>query len=90
MLDIQQLQNIKLTSQLWLKPEYEIHPEVSGNKFRKLKYNLEAAVREGFEGVLTFGGAFSNHIAATAAAGKLLDISTVGIFAVRNWLKISI
>ena len=79
MLDIQQLQNIKLTSQLWLKPEYEIHPEVSGNKFRKLKYNLEAVVREGFEGVLTFGGAFSNHIAATAAAGKLLDISTVGI-----------
>lgn len=79
MLDIQQLQNIKLTSQLWLKPEYEIHPEVSGNKFRKLKYNLEAAIREGFEGVLTFGGAFSNHIAATAAAGKLLDISTVGI-----------
>lgn len=79
MLDIQQLQNIKLTSQLWLKPEYEIHPEVSGNKIRKLKYNLEAAVREGFEGVLTFGGAFSNHIAATAAAGKLLDISTVGI-----------
>ncbi len=79
MLDIQQLQNIKLTSQLWLKPEYEIHPEVSGNKFRKLKYNLEAAVREGFEGVLTFGGAFSNHIAATAAAGKLLNISTVGI-----------
>jgi len=79
MLDIQQLQNIKLTSQLWLKPEYEIHPEVSGNKFRKLKYNLEAVVREGFEGVLTFGGAFSNHIAATAAAGKLLNISTVGI-----------
>ena len=79
MLDIQQLQNIKLTSQLWLKPEYEIHPEVSGNKFRKLKYNLEAAIREGFEGVLTFGGAFSNHIAATAAAGKLLNISTVGI-----------
>lgn len=79
MLDIQQLQNIKLTSQLWLKPEYEIHPEVSGNKFRKLKYNLEAAIREGFGGVLTFGGAFSNHIAATAAAGKLLDISTVGI-----------
>ena len=79
MLDIQQLQNIKLTSQLWLKPEYVIHPEVSGNKFRKLKYNLEAAVREGFEGVLTFGGAFSNHIAATAAAGKLLNISTVGI-----------
>lgn len=79
MLDIQQLQNIKLTSQLWLKPEYEIHPEVSGNKFRKLKYNLEAAIREGFGGVLTFGGAFSNHIAATAAAGKLLNISTVGI-----------
>ena len=79
MLDIQQLQNIKLTYQLWLKPEYEIHPEVSGNKFRKLKYNLEAAIREGFGGVLTFGGAFSNQLAATAAAGKLLDISTVGI-----------
>ena len=79
MLDIRQIENIKLSSQLSLKPEYRIHPTVSGNKYRKLKYNIQAVLDGNFEGVLTFGGAFSNHIAATAAAGKALNISTIGI-----------
>ena len=79
MLDIRQIENIKLSSQLSLKPEYRIHPTVSGNKYRKLKYNIKAVLDGNFEGVLTFGGAFSNHIAATAAAGKALNISTIGI-----------
>ncbi|MDC7999671.1 pyridoxal-phosphate dependent enzyme [Aequorivita todarodis] len=64
---------------LVLKREDLSHPFVSGNKFRKLKYNLEAAREQGHNTLLTFGGAFSNHIAAVAAAGKELDFKTVGI-----------
>lgn len=71
--------NIQLTSQIFLKPEFRIHPIVSGNKFRKLKYNLEHYHQCHFNGVLTFGGAYSNHIAATAAVGKALNIPTIGI-----------
>ena len=56
-----------------------IHPEISGNKWRKLKYNIAEAKEKGVETVLTFGGAFSNHIAATAAAGKVFGIKTIGI-----------
>ena len=56
-----------------------LHPFVSGNKFRKLKYNIVAAEDNGFSTLLTFGGAFSNHIAAVAAAGKELNFKTIGI-----------
>lgn len=56
-----------------------IHPQVSGNKFRKLKYNLMEARKQGFDTLLTFGGAYSNHIAATAAAGRLMDFKTIGV-----------
>ena len=41
MLEFNSVENIKLTSQIFLKPEYAIHPTVSGNKIRKLKYNLD-------------------------------------------------
>ena len=64
---------------LFVKREDKLHPEVSGNKFRKLKYNLMRAQESGFETLLTFGGAFSNHIAATAAAGKLYGFKTIGV-----------
>lgn len=64
---------------LYLKREDLLHPDVSGNKFRKLKYNIDAALRQKKDSVLTFGGAFSNHIAATAAAGKLYNLRTIGI-----------
>lgn len=57
----------------------EMHPEIGGNKWFKLKYNIEEAKRTKAKGILTFGGAFSNHIAATAAAGRLFGIPTVGI-----------
>ena len=50
-----------------------------GNKWRKLKYNLVKAVKEGHHQILTFGGAFSNHIAAVAEAGALLGIKTIGV-----------
>lgn len=59
--------------------EDELHPEISGNKWRKLKYNVIKAKEEGYDKLLTFGGAFSNHIAATAAAGSEYDIDTVGV-----------
>ena len=65
--------------QLFIKREDLIHPFVSGNKFRKLKYNIQEAQKQQKETLLTFGGAFSNHIAATAVAGKLAGIKTVGI-----------
>ena len=55
------------------------HPFVSGNKWWKLKYNLEEALRLGDNTLLTFGGAYSNHIFATAAAGRELGLKTIGI-----------
>lgn len=56
-----------------------IHPQISGNKWRKLKYNLAQATKLGKNTLLTFGGAYSNHILATAAAGKLAGLRTIGI-----------
>ena len=64
---------------LWVKRDDLLHPQISGNKYRKLKYNLEEAVSKGFNTLLTFGGAFSNHIAATAAAGAEFGIKTIGV-----------
>ena len=64
---------------LFVKREDLIHPFVSGNKFRKLKYNLIQAQNEGHTHLLTFGGAFSNHIAATAFAGKEKGFKTIGV-----------
>lgn len=64
---------------LHIKREDLLHPEVSGNKFRKLKYNLIRAKKEKRDTLLTFGGAYSNHIAAVAAAGYLMDFKTIGI-----------
>jgi 1-aminocyclopropane-1-carboxylate deaminase/D-cysteine desulfhydrase-like pyridoxal-dependent ACC family enzyme len=64
----------------WLvKRDDLIHPQISGNKWRKLKYNLAAARQGGFDTLVTFGGAFSNHLYAVAAAGRLFGFKTVGI-----------
>lgn len=65
--------------EVFIKREDLIHPFVSGNKFRKLKYNLLQAKKENKTTLLTFGGAFSNHIAAVAVAGKLEGFATIGI-----------
>ena len=62
-----------------MKREDLIHPFVSGNKFRKLKYNLLQAKTENQSTLLTFGGAYSNHIAAVAYAGKEKGFQTIGI-----------
>ena len=64
---------------LYLKREDLIDPFISGNKFRKLKYNLEEALNGKFKTLLTFGGAYSNHIAATAAAGERFGFKTIGV-----------
>ncbi len=65
--------------ELFIKREDKIHPFVSGNKFRKLKHNISEAKNQQKEVLLTFGGAFSNHIVATAVAGNLIGFKTVGI-----------
>lgn len=69
----------KADIRLFIKRDDLIHTDVSGNKWRKLKYNIQAFKASGKNTILTFGGAFSNHIHATAAAGKELGIKTIGI-----------
>nr|WP_315174148.1 pyridoxal-phosphate dependent enzyme [uncultured Flavobacterium sp.] len=64
---------------LEIKREDLLHPFVSGNKFRKLKYNVLQAKAENHSVLLTFGGAFSNHIAAVAYAGKEQGFETIGV-----------
>ena len=65
--------------QLTIKRLDLIHPQISGNKFFKLKYNLLVAQQQGFSQVLTFGGAFSNHIAATAFAAQHFGFQSIGM-----------
>ncbi len=75
---LQQLDTINGV-ELWLKREDLIHSHVSGNKWRKLKYYLQDFRESGKEVILTFGGAFSNHLAATAALGNMANIPTKAI-----------
>lgn len=64
---------------LFIKREDLNHPSIQGNKYWKLLYNIEEAKRLNRKTLITFGGAFSNHIHATAAAGKAAGLQTVGI-----------
>jgi 1-aminocyclopropane-1-carboxylate deaminase len=64
---------------LFIKREDLIHPFVSGNKWRKLKYNLEEARSQNKKTLLTFGGAYSNHIYATAAAVNEAGFNSIGV-----------
>jgi 1-aminocyclopropane-1-carboxylate deaminase len=64
---------------LYLKRDDLISDEITGNKWRKLKYNLAAARRAGETTLLTFGGAYSGHIRAVAAAGSYFGFATVGV-----------
>lgn len=64
---------------LLLKRDDLINPEVPGNKWRKLKYNIEAARNSDHDMLLTFGGAYSNHLQAVAAIGKYFSFRTVGV-----------
>ncbi len=65
--------------ELFMKRDDLIHTEISGNKWRKLKYNLLKAKSQNKKMIITLGGAYSNHIAATAALGKEFGIKTKGI-----------
>lgn len=65
--------------ELWVKREDLLHPTIPGNKWRKLKYNLQQAKELQKHTLLTFGGAYSNHIAAVAAAGQEFGFKTVGV-----------
>ncbi|TLU99353.1 1-aminocyclopropane-1-carboxylate deaminase/D-cysteine desulfhydrase [Dyadobacter luticola] len=64
---------------LLIKRDDLIHPIVSGNKWRKLKYNLIEAEETKQKAILTFGGPYSNHLYATSAAGKAMGFETIGI-----------
>lgn len=68
-----------------LKREDCIHPKISGNKFRKLKYVFKEVLAHEIPLVVTFGGAHSNHLAATACAGKELGVQTCGIVRGEEW-----
>ncbi len=70
---------IQKNIRLWLKRDDLLHAQVSGNKWRKLKHNLIAAERQQKNHLLTFGGAHSNHLYATAAAGRLFGFQTTGV-----------
>jgi 1-aminocyclopropane-1-carboxylate deaminase len=79
---VQELRDDRLAEagvRLFLKRDDLINPEIPGNKWRKLSYNLEAARTQGHGLLLTFGGAYSNHVRATAAAGYHFGFSTVGV-----------
>lgn len=64
---------------VYIRREDLLHPYISGNKYHKLKYNIIYALQEGYTKLVTFGGAYSNHILATAVAAKEAGITSVGI-----------
>jgi 1-aminocyclopropane-1-carboxylate deaminase len=64
---------------VFIKRDDLIHPVISGNKWRKLKYSLIKAQAEGKNHLVTFGGAYSNHLLATAAAAAKFGFKTTGI-----------
>jgi 1-aminocyclopropane-1-carboxylate deaminase/D-cysteine desulfhydrase-like pyridoxal-dependent ACC family enzyme len=65
--------------QLYIKREDLIHDQLSGNKWHKLKRNLQAAVDQGYSQVISFGGAYSNHIHALAFAAPLFGLQAIGV-----------
>jgi 1-aminocyclopropane-1-carboxylate deaminase len=75
------LQSVELLpgTNVWIKRLDVVHPEFGGNKWYKLKYNIEQLNTTTHRTMLTFGGAWSNHIAATAAAGRHFGFHTIGV-----------
>jgi len=79
---LQGIQHPLLTAKnitLSIKRDDLIHPTISGNKWRKLKHNLLHAEAQGIQQLLSFGGAYSNHIHALAAAAHLFNFNATGI-----------
>ena len=69
----------KRSLKVYIKRDDLIHPLISGNKWRKLKYNLTEAKNQGKTTLLTFGGAYSNHIYSAAVAAKTNGLKSIGI-----------
>lgn len=65
--------------ELWLKRDDLLHPIVSGNKWRKLKYVLDHALSIGADTLVSMGGAYSNHLHALAYVGRELGLKTIGL-----------
>jgi len=64
--------------ELWIKRDDLIHPTISGNKWRKLKYILDHALQQEAHTIISMGGAYSNHLHALAFVGQQLNLKTVG------------
>jgi 1-aminocyclopropane-1-carboxylate deaminase len=64
--------------ELWIKRDDLLHPIVSGNKWRKLKYSLDHALSSGADTIISMGGAYSNHLHALAYVGKVVGLKTLG------------
>lgn len=65
--------------ELWIKRDDLLHPIISGNKWRKLKYILDHALSIGADTIISMGGAYSNHLHALAYVGKVLGLKTIGL-----------
>ncbi|MGZ4977358.1 MAG: 1-aminocyclopropane-1-carboxylate deaminase/D-cysteine desulfhydrase [Methylobacter sp.] len=65
--------------ELWMKRDDLLHPVISGNKWRKLKYILDHALSVGANTLISMGGVYSNHLHALAYAGKVLGLKTIGL-----------
>jgi 1-aminocyclopropane-1-carboxylate deaminase len=65
--------------ELWIKRDDLLHPVISGNKWRKLKYILDHALTLGSDTIISMGGAYSNHLHALAYVGKVLGLKTIGL-----------
>jgi 1-aminocyclopropane-1-carboxylate deaminase len=79
---LQELRNEALDRagvRLLVKREDLNHPYISGNKWWKLKYNIQQALNEGHDTILTFGGAYSNHIYATCVAANEASLNSIGL-----------
>ena len=79
---VQEIQDpifVKAGVRVMIKREDLNHAFICGNKWWKLKYNLEEAVKLGYTTLLTFGGAYSNHIYSTAAAAQELGLKSIGV-----------
>ena len=64
--------------ELWMKRDDLLHPIISGNKWRKLKYSLDYALSLGADTIISMGGVYSNHLHALAYTGKILGLNTQG------------
>jgi 1-aminocyclopropane-1-carboxylate deaminase len=64
-------------NKLFIKRDDLIHPYISGNKWRKLNYNVALCKESSFHGIITYGGAYSNHVIACAAACQLNKLKSI-------------